>query len=341
MQPYFSHDIFTRENLKIKRLISRHGMQGYGVFWAIIEFLHNNENKLLMDELSIIAFDLGVDIKIVESVIKDFKFFSIRKNVISSNRVAQNIKLRKEKSEKAKKSARRRWQESSADANALPTQSERNAIKESKEKKKKEKEIKENEKKEDESIEKEIKEKEIKENEEDNKKESKNQSSNTELNKNNSMSDAQLPLQSEQTPDNNQQFFTFYGSANNVHITPKQYASLCDMHGKDIVDTVISELSYKIAIGKEQAFDAEFPNLHLVRLDRYARQKIATTTGTAGRAKGTAIKNKSPSGVAAGEKSKSGTEDNTPQEEEEFVPPPPEFFEAGERLRRLVNGRKL
>ena len=337
MQPYFSHDIFTRENLKIKRLISRHGMQGYGVFWAIIEFLHNNENKLLMDELSIIAFDLGVDIKIVESVIKDFKFFSIRKNVISSNRVAQNIKLRKEKSEKAKKSARRRWQESSADANALPTHSERNAIKESKEKKKKEKEIKETEKKENESIENEIKENEIKENREENK----NQSLNTELNKNNSTPNTQLPLQSEQTPDNNQQFFTFYGSANNVHITPKQYASLCDMHGKDIVDTVISELSYKIAIGKEQAFDTEFPNLHLVRLDRYARQKIATTTGTAGRAKGTAIKNKSPSGVAEGEKPKSGPDDNTPQEEEIFVPPPPKFFEAGERLRRLVNERKL
>ena len=88
-QSYFSHDIYTRENLKIKKLISTHGMQGYGVFWAVVEFLHNNNNRLSMDELGIVAHDLGVDIKIVESVVKDFKFFVIRKSVISSNRVAQ------------------------------------------------------------------------------------------------------------------------------------------------------------------------------------------------------------------------------------------------------------
>ena len=120
VQEYFSHDVFTRENLKIKKLISKHGMQGYGVFWAIVEFLHNNDNKLKADELGIIAFDLGVDIGLVESVVKDFKFFSIRKNVISSQRVARNIKLKKEKSEKARKKANKRWTSVLDDAAALP-----------------------------------------------------------------------------------------------------------------------------------------------------------------------------------------------------------------------------
>ena len=34
---YFSHDYNARNDEKIKRLIRKHGMQGYGVFWSIVE----------------------------------------------------------------------------------------------------------------------------------------------------------------------------------------------------------------------------------------------------------------------------------------------------------------
>ena len=148
MQEYFSHDLFTRENLKIKKLISKHGMQGYGVFWALVEFLHNNNNKLLTDELGIISFDLGVDEKLVESVVNDFNLFIVRKKVISSQRVAQNIKIKNEKSKIARNNANKRWASVSDNATALPRQSKSNAIKERKEKESKENEKKENEKKE-------------------------------------------------------------------------------------------------------------------------------------------------------------------------------------------------
>ncbi len=146
MQPYFSHDIFTREDLNIKRLISTHKMEGYGVFWGIVEFLHNNENKINLEELDLVAKDLNVSKKLVESVIKNFKLFTIRKNIVSSKRVAKNFKLQKEKSEKARKMANRRWERDSADAAALLQHCHSNAIKE-----KKEKEIKENKNKEEES----------------------------------------------------------------------------------------------------------------------------------------------------------------------------------------------
>ena len=402
-QSYFSHDIYTRENLKIKKLISTHGMQGYGVFWAVVEFLHNNNNRLSMDELGIVAHDLGVDIKIVESVVKDFKFFVIRKSVISSNRVAQNIKLRLEKSEKAKKSANRRWQASPDYANALPSQCERNAIKEkeskeneSKEKENKEKESKENESKEKENKEKESKENESKENESNVEETKENKSQETEepqskgneqgkgLSKNTDDSIDNSVLNNEPTPkhdtdpgDNSASnnwstskhdiitqnksalndvlslkgspstnssshiFNNFYGSANNVHLTESQYKSLCNTYGQDIVDTVISELSYKIAIGKEQAYNAEMPNMHLARLDRYAMQKIASTTGTASRAKGSGTKSTTPAGVAKREGLGREIQADKQEEKCECVPPPPKFFEAGERLRRMVNKNTL
>ena len=76
MQPYFSHDIFTRENLKIKKLINKHKMAGYGVFWGLVEFLHNNNNSINVDEIDVLAIDLGVEKEIVESVLFDFNLFS-------------------------------------------------------------------------------------------------------------------------------------------------------------------------------------------------------------------------------------------------------------------------
>ena len=51
-----------------------------------------------------------------------------------------------------------------------------------------------------------------------------------------------------------QLIFNTYGSANNVYLTDDQYVSLCITHPKDVIDTVIDELSYKIGTGKEKAF---------------------------------------------------------------------------------------
>lgn len=338
MQPYFSHDIFTRENLKIKRLIAVHKMEGYGVFWAVVEFLHNNNNKLLLSEIDIIAADLGVDVKLVESVVKNFKLFSIRNKVISSTRVAQNIKLKKEKSEKAKKAIAKRWQGSKDDTDVLQSNYEGNTINESKVN-----EIKENKKNESKESNKKIE----KENENNEKNENKanqtalKQENPTEIKaeKQNSMQNAQSIIKNfaAQFSDNRQDS-NFHGTSANVHLTPEQYNSLSQLYGKDIVDTVISELSHKIATGKEQAFNAEFPNAHLARLERYARQKIATT-GTAGRAIVNLTRNTSPAGAAEPRK----TECEAVKHAREIVegggvPPPPEFHEAGKRLRKELKG---
>lgn len=354
MQEYFSHDLFTRENLKVKKLISKHGMQGYGVFWALVEFLHNNNNKLLTDELGIISFDLGVDEKLVESVVNDFNLFIVRKKVISSQRVAQNIKIKNEKSKIARNNANKRWASVSVDATALPRQSKSNAIKE-----RKEKESKENEKKENEMIEKEMIEKEITENESkkdemiENKTESEdfkdknsdnkeNSALNTENNQDVSPCSEQLKLQKIVQTGSKQLIFNTYGSANNVYLTDDQYVSLCITHPKDVINTVIDELSYKIGTGKEKAFNAEFPDMHLVRLDRYARQKIATSGTAQGRANNGYLKNKTPSGGFTRENSVTRSDEQTRRINEcEGVPPPPEFFEAGERLRKKLAQSKM
>ena len=134
---WFSHDYNSRTDEKTKALIRKHGMLGYGIFWAIVEDLYNNANALRLD-CEGIAFDMRVDESIVESVLNDFDLFFIQDGVISSKSVQRRLDERKEKSVKASKSANKRW----ANANALQTQSDGNAIKEKKGDEKKEKEIK-------------------------------------------------------------------------------------------------------------------------------------------------------------------------------------------------------
>jgi uncharacterized protein YdaU (DUF1376 family) len=149
---YFPHDCGSRQNEKIQRLLFKHGMEGFGIFWAIVENLYTNGNCLPTD-YEMIAFDLRTAPEKVKSIVEDFQLFFIANNTFKSKSVDRRLKELKLKSDKAKESARKRWDSKASDANALPTHSERitdamlsesdsNAIKEKKEKESKVKEIK-------------------------------------------------------------------------------------------------------------------------------------------------------------------------------------------------------
>ena len=140
---YFSHDYNSRNDHKIKKLISKHGYLGYGLFWAIIEDLYNNANALQMDCESI-AFDLRTSENVIESIINDFDLFIIEGDNFGSLSVERRLKERDTKSLKARESAYKRWNKNKDNANALQTHSDCNAIKEKKVNESKEKENKVN-----------------------------------------------------------------------------------------------------------------------------------------------------------------------------------------------------
>lgn len=133
---YFSHDYNARNDEKIKMLIRKHGMIGYGVFWAIVEDLYNNANALRTDYEGI-AYDFRVDVSLIESIIKDFDLFVFEADTFGSLSVQKRIDERDSKSVKARESAHKRW----TNANAMQSQCEGNAIKESKGKEIKEKKV--------------------------------------------------------------------------------------------------------------------------------------------------------------------------------------------------------
>jgi hypothetical protein len=124
---YFSHDYSARNDLKIKKLLQKYGYQGYGIYWALIEDLYMNNNSMLLD-CECIAFDLRTTEKVISDIINEFGLFVVEGNTFYSESVKNRLEKRIEKSEKARFSASKRWN----NANASQTQSEGNAIKESK-----------------------------------------------------------------------------------------------------------------------------------------------------------------------------------------------------------------
>ena len=111
-------------------------MLGYGLFWSIIEDLYNNANALRTDYEGI-AFDYRTDVNTVKSIISDFDLFVFDADTFGSLSVQKRIDERDSKSVKARESAHKRW----TNANAMPTQCDSNAIKESKVKEIKEKKV--------------------------------------------------------------------------------------------------------------------------------------------------------------------------------------------------------
>jgi hypothetical protein len=140
---YFSHDYNARSDEKIKKLLMKYGFLGYGIFWAIIEDLYQNANAMRTD-YELLAFEYRTQSDIIKNIINDFNLFVIKGNEFGSLSVQSRLDDRDIKSKKARKSAYARWERQEDNANAMRTQCECNAIKESKVKESKVNKSKEN-----------------------------------------------------------------------------------------------------------------------------------------------------------------------------------------------------
>lgn len=120
---YFNHDSSARTDLRIIKLRAKLGYEGYGIFWALLELLFTEENKLCVDDYSEIAFGLQTDPKILKQVIEDFDLFVLEGGCFYSKRLNKQIEEINAKSNKAKENASKRWK----NASAKQTDSQRNA----------------------------------------------------------------------------------------------------------------------------------------------------------------------------------------------------------------------
>lgn len=118
---YFSHDYNAASDEKIVRLLSRHGMAGYGVFWRIVEMLYNNANELKTDYESINYELRASNIELIRSVINDFDLFIVEGDCFGSASIYQRLAERNEKSKKARQSVLKRWRKVKEDTTVTKT----------------------------------------------------------------------------------------------------------------------------------------------------------------------------------------------------------------------------
>ena len=85
------------------------GMEGYGVFWALLELLFVEENRICITDYEPLAFGLQCDPNILKQVIEDFDLFIIEDDCFYSRRLNKHIEDINAKSQKAKASVNKRW----------------------------------------------------------------------------------------------------------------------------------------------------------------------------------------------------------------------------------------
>ncbi|WP_127846177.1 Lin1244/Lin1753 domain-containing protein [Psychroflexus aestuariivivens] len=130
---YFSHDSNARQDEKILALRMKHGWEGYGIYWAIIEKLRDESDFTCVKDYNVIAFDLRTDAAIIKSIVEDFRLFQFTEcgKRFYSESLMKRMDAKKQKSEKAKKAAEKRWGRSAKNENSnadeMRTQNKSNA----------------------------------------------------------------------------------------------------------------------------------------------------------------------------------------------------------------------
>lgn len=138
---YFSHDANAQHDPKIIKMLSKYGWESYGIYWALIERLRNEPSYKLECDYDCLSYALRVDKDIIKGIVLDYNLFEVHDGTFWSDSLMKRMLIKKERSQKARQSALKRWK---SNAKAKQTQSKPNAINESKVKESKGKEIKRN-----------------------------------------------------------------------------------------------------------------------------------------------------------------------------------------------------
>jgi hypothetical protein len=106
---YFSHDYNAANDVKVLFLRQQLGMEGYGIYWYLVETLALSGGILPLNIMPVLAMQMQVTEPKVDCVIRQFNLFTIEQETFFSIRLIEHLKLRKVLSDKGKEGANRRW----------------------------------------------------------------------------------------------------------------------------------------------------------------------------------------------------------------------------------------
>jgi len=115
---YFTHDSNARNDPKIKSLINKYGIEGYGRFWIVIEMLREatryklNNKKYIWEAL---AEQMKIDISEVKKFIKDcvdeFELLSADEHCFYSPSLLERMLKLDDIKEKRRQAALKSWED--------------------------------------------------------------------------------------------------------------------------------------------------------------------------------------------------------------------------------------
>jgi uncharacterized protein YdaU (DUF1376 family) len=133
---YFSHDSNAQHDPKILRMMKKRGWEAYGLYWGIVEKLREEDTHSLPTDYETLAFAMRIKSELIKDIVESYDLFVVEDGLFYNLRLNKSMQLVREKSQKAKESARKRWDN---DANAMQTQCKERKGKEKKGKERKRK----------------------------------------------------------------------------------------------------------------------------------------------------------------------------------------------------------
>lgn len=121
---YFSHDANARHDPKIVKLRRSMGIEGYGIYFMIIEYLREqNEYKLKLSSIPDFAYEIQTEESKVSQLVNDFDLFTIEGDSFYSNRLKRSMDQLNEKrrklSESGKNGNAKRWGKTQPDSQTI------------------------------------------------------------------------------------------------------------------------------------------------------------------------------------------------------------------------------
>jgi len=106
---YFSHDYNAANDVKCLFLRQQLGMEGYGIFWYLIEALANSGGSMPLAITPVLAMQMQVPEIKVQAVITKFNLFDVTESEFSSPRLSDHLSKRKFLSDKGREGILKRW----------------------------------------------------------------------------------------------------------------------------------------------------------------------------------------------------------------------------------------
>jgi len=128
MKNYFSHDYNARNDKKLVMASMKYGLAALGAYWCIVEMLYEEGGYLSIIEYERITFELRTSEELIKYLIHDSLLFENDGVRFWSNTALERLKLREEKSIKARTSIEARWNKPN-NTNVLQTNNKRNTNK--------------------------------------------------------------------------------------------------------------------------------------------------------------------------------------------------------------------